>query len=165
MATATWGKVQRKGQRWSFQNFGGILSTHCIVCLSCLTSDSPPYKRSSQLYNTSTSAVCCTRFHTVPHTQPSFFQVREVTATFKGSTCIQRVKQVSKGQMPCPLSSFRWSLILGSFWRCEQDSWLSLLSNTCKQQLWLSGRRENHLAKEVTTSGGGRTRLFSFAVS
>lgn len=85
---------------------------------------------------TSTSATCCTRFPAKKSAEPGLFQVREVTAMFKSSTCMQRLKEVGKEQMLCSLSSFRWSLMTGSLWRCEQDSWLSSLSHTrCTQVL------------------------------
>lgn len=41
-----------------------------------------------------------------------------------------KVKQAGREQMLCSLSSFRYSLILGSLWRWEQHSWLPSLSNT-----------------------------------
>lgn len=146
---ATWENYQEKGQRSSFQSFGCLLSTHFILLLFYLTPDLLSYNNSFQLNKTSTA-------------EPGLFQVCEVTATFK-CTRIHRVKQVGKEQMLCSLSTFRWSLRLGSLWRCEQDSWLSRLSNTIhkrRQLRFLSGLkqvRRDHPTKQIIAGGGGTT--------
>lgn len=51
------------------------------------------------------------------------------------STHVYKVKQVGREQMLCLLSTFRYSLILGSLWRQERHPWLSSLRNT---RLYLS---------------------------
>lgn len=52
-------------------------------------------------------------------------------ATFKLGTHVYTIKQVGREQGLCSLSTFRYSLVLGSLWSWEQHSWLSSLSNTC----------------------------------
>lgn len=103
-------------------SFGCILSANLVFLFLYLTPHLSSYNSHSQLGKTSTSKICCTRFPAKESGEPGVFQVCEVTATFKFSTCTQRDKWVGKEQMLDSLSSFRWSLISGSLQRYEHMS-------------------------------------------